>query len=135
MEILFEFIGDMLFELLLMGGEHAVKSSKTPKPLRIILATLALLFFIAVIGLIIWAGIAAIMNGSVAGGIFTAFRGLLHLSLNGLCRVCRDQPPAAAEHIVQIHRDTEDQRQNTEDELLSSDNECGFFHRNSPLRS
>ena len=69
MEILFEFIGDMLFELLLMGGEHAVKSSKTPKPLRIILATLAMLFFIAVIGLIIWAGVAAIMNGSVAGGI------------------------------------------------------------------
>ena len=68
MEILFEFIGDMLFELLLMGGEHAVKSSKTPKPLRIILATLALLFFIAVIGLIIWAGVATIMNGSVAGG-------------------------------------------------------------------
>ena len=69
MEILFEFIGDMVFELLLAGGEHAVTSSKTPKPLRIILASLALLFFIAIIGLIIWAGIAAIMNGSVAGGI------------------------------------------------------------------
>ena len=69
MEILFEFIGDMLFELLLMGGEHAVKSSKTPKLLRIILATLALLFFIAVIGLIIWADVATIMNDSVAGGI------------------------------------------------------------------
>ena len=69
MEILFEFIGEMVFELLFMCGEHAIKSSKTPKPLRIILAVLALLFFIAVIGLIIWAGVATIMNNSVAGGI------------------------------------------------------------------
>lgn len=69
MEILFEFIGDLIGELLFMGGEHAIKSSKTPKPIRIILAVFALLFFIGVIGLIIWAGIAIIMNGSVAGGI------------------------------------------------------------------
>ena len=69
MEILFEFIGDLVGELLFMGGEHAIRSSKTPKPVRIILAVFALLFFTAVIGLIIWAGIAVIMNGSVAGGI------------------------------------------------------------------
>ena len=69
MDFLFEFIGDMIGELLLMGGEHAIRSSKTPKPIRIILAVFALLFFTAIIGLIIWAGIAAIMNGSVAGGI------------------------------------------------------------------
>ena len=69
MEILFEFLGEIFFELIFMGGEHAIKSNRTPMPIRILLAVLALLFFIAVIGLIIWAGIAVIMDGSVGGGI------------------------------------------------------------------
>ena len=69
MEIIFEFLGEIFFELIFMGGEHIIRSSKTPWPIRIFLAVLALLFFVAVIGLIIWAGVAAILNNSVAGGI------------------------------------------------------------------
>ena len=64
MEILF----DALFDLLLTGGECAVRSNKVPKPIRIFLAIIGLLFYLAVIGLIPFAGITIIIDQSVLGG-------------------------------------------------------------------
>jgi len=64
MEILF----DALFDLLLTGGECAVRSNKVPKPIRIFLAIIGLLFYLAVIGLIAFAGITIIIDQSVLGG-------------------------------------------------------------------
>ena len=64
MEILF----DALFDLLLTGGECAVRSNKVPKPIRIFLAIIGLLFYLAVIGLITFAGITIIIDQSVLGG-------------------------------------------------------------------
>lgn len=64
MEILF----DALFDLLLTGGECAVRSNKVPKPIRIFLAIIGLLFYLAVIGLIAFAGVTIIIDQSVLGG-------------------------------------------------------------------
>lgn len=64
MEILF----DALFDLLLTGGECAVRSNKVPKPIRIFLAIIGLVFYLAVIGLIAFAGITIIIDQSVLGG-------------------------------------------------------------------
>ena len=64
MEILFV----ALFDLLLTGGECAVRSNKVPKPIRIFLAIIGLLFYLAVIGLIAFAGITIIIDQSVLGG-------------------------------------------------------------------
>lgn len=64
MEILF----DALFELLLTGGECAVRSNKVPLPIRIIIAALGLLFFLTVVGLIAFAGVTIIIDESVVGG-------------------------------------------------------------------
>ena len=64
MDILF----DALFDLLLTGGECAVRSNKVPKPIRIFLAIIGLLFYLAVIGLIAIAGITIIIDQSVLGG-------------------------------------------------------------------
>ena len=48
MEYLIEFI----LELVLEGGLEATKSNKVPKPIRYIILSIIVLFFIAVIGLI-----------------------------------------------------------------------------------
>lgn len=69
MEFLFEIIGEAIFELLFAGGEYAVKSSRTPRPIRILLAVISLLFFLAVVGLIIFAGVTMIIESSLVGGI------------------------------------------------------------------
>ena len=63
-----EFLFDAIFELLLTGGECAVKSNKVPKPIRIFIAVLGLLFFLAVVGLIAFAGVTVIIDQSVVGG-------------------------------------------------------------------
>jgi len=68
MEFLFEFIGEVIFELIFTGGEYAVKSSRTPGLIRILLAIIGLFFFLAVVGLMVFAGVTIIIDASVVGG-------------------------------------------------------------------
>jgi len=65
MEILFE----LLFDLVVEGSFELSKSRRVPLPIRIVLGTLAALFFIAVIALIGFVGVA-MFSENVLGGIF-----------------------------------------------------------------
>ena len=69
MEILFEFIFDAVVELLYAGGEAAVRNSKVPKPIRIMIAVIGILIFTAIIGLIMFAGVDIMRSRSVIGGL------------------------------------------------------------------
>lgn len=60
MEFLFEFIFDLIAE----GVGEASKSPIVPKPVRIALTALIVLFFIAAIGLIIFAGVLMLLQGA-----------------------------------------------------------------------
>jgi len=81
MEFLFEFIGEVIFELIFTGGEYAVKSRRTPGLIRILLAIIGLLFFLAVVGLMVFAGVTIIIDASmVGGGIILAIAVLIIVS-------------------------------------------------------
>ena len=64
---------DILIEeilgLILEGSVEATKSSKVPKPIRIILAIFLILFFTFVIGAVLLAGIVS-LNDNLAMGLF-----------------------------------------------------------------
>ncbi len=66
MEILFEFILELVFE----GGIEASKNSKIPKCIRYPLIIIISLFFIAVIGLLFIAGFLSLKKNILAGIIF-----------------------------------------------------------------
>ncbi len=74
MEYLFEF----LFELVLEGSIEISKSSKIPKYVRYPLIGIILLFIIAVIGIIFFAGILSLKE-HILLGILLIFVGLLLL--------------------------------------------------------
>ena len=78
MEFFFQTIlGEAVFDLLLAGGEHAVKSSKVPKPIRYLIAIIGLLFFLAIIGLMVFAGVTIIIETSLIGGLIILVAALL----------------------------------------------------------
>lgn len=81
MEILFEFIFDVVAELLYAGGEAAVRNSKVPKPIRVTIAVIGILIFVAIIGLIIFAGVDIMLSRSVIGGLFIVAVAVLLLIL------------------------------------------------------
>lgn len=81
MEILFEFIFDVVAELLYAGGEAAVRNSKVPKPIRVMIAVIGILIFVAIIGLIIFAGVDIMLSRSVIGGLFIVAVAVLLLIL------------------------------------------------------
>lgn len=62
-----EFIFEIIFECILDGSIEACKSSKTPKFIRCLLIGIISLLFIAVIGLIVFAGILVLKENSLAG--------------------------------------------------------------------
>ncbi len=66
MECLFEFI----LELVLEGGIEVSKSNRIPKFIRYPLIVIIALFFIAVIGLIFFAGILSLKENIFVGIIF-----------------------------------------------------------------
>ncbi len=72
-----EFIIELILDLLLEGSIEASKSEKVPKPIRYILIALISLFFLAVIGLIIFLGIDALKNNKLAGIIVISMGVLL----------------------------------------------------------
>lgn len=71
MEYLFEFILELIFE----GGIEASKSNRIPKYIRYPLIVIISLFFIAVIGLVFFAGIMALKE-NLPAGIFLILIGL-----------------------------------------------------------
>ncbi|MCR4796009.1 MAG: hypothetical protein K5898_12740 [Ruminococcus sp.] len=81
MEILFEFIFEMILELIGISACKASKSSRVPRPLRFILAAVIILFYIAVIALVFIGG-ALLLKRNVIGGLFIIGIGLLMLILS-----------------------------------------------------
>ena len=75
-----EFIIELILDLLLEESIEASKSEKVPKPVRYILIALISLFFLAVIGLIIFLGIDTLKNSKLAG-IIVISMGVLFLIL------------------------------------------------------
>ncbi|MBP5417505.1 MAG: hypothetical protein J6Y58_08275 [Clostridiales bacterium] len=73
MEILFEF----LFDLIVEGSFELSKSRRVPLPIRIVLGTLAALFFIAVIALIGFVGVAMFSENVLGGILFLAVDAIL----------------------------------------------------------
>lgn len=77
MDILFELIIDLLISSSIEGS----KSSKIPKPIRYLLLGFVILFFVAVIGLIIFVGVDILKTNLIGGLIIIAF-GILMLILS-----------------------------------------------------
>ena len=69
MDILFEIIFDAVVELLYAGGEAVVRSSKVPKPIRIMIAVIGILIFAVIIGFIVFVGVDIMRSRSVIGGL------------------------------------------------------------------
>ena len=77
MEIIFEILGELLFE----GCIEASNSKKVPKPIRILLGSFVILFYLIVIGLIILLGVDCI-HKNLLGGIIVISLGVLILILS-----------------------------------------------------
>ena len=77
MYILFELIIDLLISSSIEGS----KSSKIPKPIRYLLLGFVILFFVAVIGLIIFVGVDILKTNLIGGLIIIGF-GILMLILS-----------------------------------------------------
>ena len=76
MDLLFEAI----FELILEGSFEASKSSRVPKPIRILLILLISLVYLVIIGFLLYFGIIGLSKNLLAGIVLIAF-GLLFLIL------------------------------------------------------
>lgn len=81
MDIIFEFVAELFFELIGKGAYEASRSSKVPKPLRIVLKVLILLFFIAFIGIFFLIGFSMFKNDNPIGGIVLCLFGCIMLFL------------------------------------------------------
>ncbi len=77
MDLLFEAI----FDLILEGSFEASKSSKVPKPIRILLILLIVLVYLVIIGFLFYIGIIGLSKNLLAGIVLIAF-GLLFLILS-----------------------------------------------------
>lgn len=82
-----EFLFELILDVFVSGLEETASGTKVPKPLRIAAAVLLILFFAAVIGLILFCGIMMIIgrestdNSALAGALFIAIA-LLMLGLS-----------------------------------------------------
>lgn len=76
-----EFVFELILDLILESSIEASKSSKIPKPIRYLLMLFISLFYLSVIGLIIWMGIDSTKNNLV-GGIMIILFGVLFLILS-----------------------------------------------------
>ncbi len=77
MELIIEFIFELIFE----GGIEISKSSKVPKWIRYPLSVIILLFFIAIIGIILLEGILSLKE-NILIGIFLILIGLFMLIMS-----------------------------------------------------
>ena len=81
MDIVFEFVTELLLELIGKGIYDASRSSRVPKPLRIFLIILILLFFTAFIGIFFLISFLLFKNDNTIGGIVLCLFGCLMLFL------------------------------------------------------
>jgi len=81
MDIVFEFVAELLLELIGKGIYNASRSSRVPKPLRIFLIILILLFFTAFIGIFFLIGFLLFKNDNTISGIILCLFGCLMLFL------------------------------------------------------
>ncbi|MCR5601760.1 MAG: hypothetical protein K6G33_13595 [Ruminococcus sp.] len=79
MEIIFEIILELFLEITGKGIYEASKSSRLPKPLRLILKAMILLFFAAFIGMFFLIAFLMFRNDNVILGIIMALVGLCFL--------------------------------------------------------
>jgi len=79
MEFIFEFILELVFQ----GGTEVSKSNKIPKYIRYPLIGIISLFYIAVIGFLIFAGIIS-FNNNIVLGIFLIVIGVLFLIISAI---------------------------------------------------
>ena len=75
MDFVIEFIADLI--LILEGILEACKSSKISKYIKYFLTIMIILFFTAVIGLILFMGVLMVKNHFATAGIFMIVIGLL----------------------------------------------------------
>ena len=80
MEFIFEII-EFIFEIILELICEASKSSRVPKPVRLILAAVIILFYIAVIAVIFLVGVL-MLKESIIGAIFLFAFGLFILIMS-----------------------------------------------------
>ncbi len=83
MEYIFEFIAELVLELVFDGGFEASKSSRIPKYIRYPLVGIICLFFIFVIGLVFFVGIITLKE-NVFAGIILILIGLLLLIMSAV---------------------------------------------------
>ncbi|MBQ1386450.1 MAG: hypothetical protein IIY75_06595 [Erysipelotrichales bacterium] len=85
--MIIEILGELILDLILEGSAEGAMNPKNPKPLRIFLGGIVLLFFAGVIGLVVFMGIS-VMESSPAGGIVVAGMGLF-LAVLGIIRIVK----------------------------------------------
>ncbi len=83
MEYIFEFIAELVLELVFDGGFEASKSSRIPKYIRYPLVGIICLFFIFVIGLVFFVGIITLKE-NIFAGIILILIGLLLLIMSAV---------------------------------------------------
>lgn len=76
-----EFIFEIVLELIGTVACEASKSSRIPRPVRLILAAVIILFYIAVIAVIFFAGVL-MLKESIIGSIFLFALGLFILIMS-----------------------------------------------------
>ena len=69
MDFLIEFVGEILAELVLEGGESAASDHRRPRWQRVLVLALLALFFAAALGLITWAGVLMAQEGRIAAAV------------------------------------------------------------------
>ena len=79
MDIIFEFILELVLELIGEGIYEASKSSRLPKPLRLILTAMILLFFAAFIGMFFLIAFLMFRDDDMILGIIMTILGLFVL--------------------------------------------------------
>lgn len=77
MDILIEFILDLLFEGLFEGASN----KRVPKPLRIIFIVILVLIYAAIIGAFVIIGVSIINKGNTGGGVVIIVCGLVLAAL------------------------------------------------------
>lgn len=68
-----DFLLDALLDLVLVSSIEGSKSSKVPKPIRIILIAFIIFFFASVIFLIAYVGVATLKDNVIGGTIIILF--------------------------------------------------------------
>lgn len=89
MEFIFELMAELLFE----GTVSLSRNRKVPRAVRLLLVLIIVLFFAAVVGLVLYMGIRVFKDSPLAGAAVTAVGIVLLLCavrfLRNLIRVCR----------------------------------------------